>query len=194
MDVQSLFGIVAGIVAFATFPIYILSIVRGSTRPSRVTWWILGLSGSLLAASYYASGARDTTWIAIAYAIGYFSIAIFSLRYGYGTWTKMDTVLLTLALVSGGLWWFLDSPLIALYGTIVIDILGIAPTIYKTYREPQTESRTAWFLDFIAAVFALLAVEQWTFNIAVYPVYLLLTNCIILLLILRKHYSWRLNR
>lgn len=194
MDLHGIFGLTAAAVALAAFPVYIHSIIKGRTRPSRVTWWILGLSGTLLAASYYASGARDTAWIAIAYAAGYIVVALLSLQYGHSKWTLTDSVCLALALLSGGLWWLLDNPLIALYVNVGIDVLGILPTMYKTYRKPSTESRTAWLMDVVAAVFALLAIEEWTFAIALYPVYLLLTNCVILILILRKQHSWRLNR
>ena len=186
MNLHEIFGIIAGLIALATYPIYIQSIVTGTTRPSRVTWWILGLSGTLLAASYYASGARDTMWIASVYAIGYFVIAMFSLRYGHGTWTKMDTLLLALALASAGLWWLLNNPLIALYVNIGIDVFGIAPTIYKTYREPTTESRAAWFVDVLAAACAMLAISRWTVAIVLFPVYLFVTNGLILLLSFRN--------
>ena len=194
MEVHALFGIMAGVIALAAFPVYIHDVVRGKTRPNRATWLILTLSGFILAASYYASGARDTLWISLAYPLGFLAIAILSFKYGEKKWYRFDTVCLVLAVASAALWWFLQTPLVTLFINVGIDFLGILPTIYKTYRKPSTESRSAWILDVIASVFALLAVAQWTFSIAFYPVYLLITNCIIVILILRKKHSWRLNR
>ena len=189
MNFHALFGIIAAVIAFTAYPVYIFSIVKGTTRPDRVTWWILSLSCFLLAASYYASGARDTVWIALAYAFGDVVIAIFSIWYGDGQWDFMDKICLVLAVVAAGLWWLLGSPLVAFLISMGIDFLGIVPTIYKTYNKPSTESATAWIMDSIASVFSVLAIEKLTFAVVIYPVYLLLTNCILAFLTLqRKHF------
>src|SRR4051812_29601118 len=105
MSLYDLFGITAGVLAFAAYPVYILDIFNKGARPNRATWWILSLSSLILAASYYASGARSTLWIALGYAVGNFTIAFFSLRYGYGKWNTLDRICLLAAIASALLWW-----------------------------------------------------------------------------------------
>lgn len=183
---QALFGIAAGVLSFAAYPVYILDIFRGKTKPSKTTWWILALLNMALAASYYASGARDTIWIPVSYSIGFLTIAFLSLRYGAGSWGRMDIVCLVGAVVSIALWFLLGSAEIALYLIILTDLLGLAPTIYKAYKEPATESRASWTIATIASALNIAAVESWTFAIYLYPVYVLVTNGLILSFILRK--------
>src|SRR6185295_9111437 len=121
-DFHQFFGILAGVVALLAFPVYIAGIVRGKTRPNRSTWWVLCLSGFLLAGSYYASGARDTVWIALAYACGYLIIAIFSLTHGDGgKWNLMDKICFFVSIFALFIWWFLKSPLLAFLLYVAID-------------------------------------------------------------------------
>ena len=182
---QAFLGQLAGILALLAYPVYIRGITAGKTRPNRATWWILTLAASVLAASYYAEGARDTMWIAVAYIFGNLAIAVLSLRYGYGSWTRADKACLAAAIGSAILWWFLDAPGVALSATIVIDFFGILPTVYKSYNKPSTESAAAWFIDGISSIINMFAIGTWTFAIAAYPLYLLVTNCLIAYLVLR---------
>ncbi len=63
MTFHAVLGIIAGVLAFGVNPLYVIDIVRGKTKPSRVTWWVLALLNGLLVFSYFSSGARDTIWI-----------------------------------------------------------------------------------------------------------------------------------
>ncbi len=193
MTFQALLGIVSGILALGAYPIYIHGIFRGSVRPNRATWWILALASTILAASYFAEGARNTMWVALAYVLGNLAIAILSVKYGDGEWSALDKLCLFAALASAALWVVLDEPFIALMVNIGIDFIGIVPTIYKSYRKPHTESRPAWSIDVVAGVLALLAIETPTFSIIIYPAYLTLVNSIIAALIFKDRHTRRSN-
>lgn len=194
MSFHEWFGIAAGVLAFAAYPVYIRDILKRGTQPNRATWWILTLSSTILAASYYASGARSTIWIALAYVMGNLTIAFFSLRYGDGKLTIFDRVCLIVAIGSVFLWLASGSPLYALVINIFIDFLGLLPTIYKTYAKPSSESRRAWLMDAVASIFAVLAIEQWTIILALYPTYLLIANFFIAELSLRTKRRIRQRR
>lgn len=185
LSIFTLFGIAAGVLSFVAFPIYVLDIIKGTTKPSKVTWWILSFLNALLAASYYASGARDTIWIPISYTIGFGIIAILSIKYGEGSWTKLDFVFLLGAIASGILWLFL-SPEVALFAIILVDFFGLAPTILKAYTKPETESRRAWVVAVAASLLNVLAIGMWDPVIASYPIYVFVTNAVIVLFLFRK--------
>ena len=186
MTMYALFGIAAGVLAFVAYPIYIRDILHGNTKPSRVTWWILTISNALLVASYYASGARDTIWIPVSYSIGFFSIAILSLKYGEGRWTILDYACLTGAIASALAWALFDSAETALFMIIAVDFFGLVPTIYKSYLRPWTENRTAWIIAAVASLLNIFAIESWTFIISTYPVYVLLTNGLVAYFLIRS--------
>ena len=181
-------GITAGILAFSACPIYLSAILAGKTRPDRVTWWILALVSGMIAASYYASGARDTIWLPVGYTASFLVIALFSLKYGEGPFRLhwLDRLSLIGSLTSAAVWWSLRSPVPALFMNICTEFIGLIPTMSKAYRRPWTENPTAWVISTVASVFNVLAIEQWTFIIASYPVYVLLTNTMIAYFIMQK--------
>jgi hypothetical protein len=183
LDVNVLAGRVAGLFSLAAFVPYILSTLRGRTKPNRATWWIWTVVGFLLAVSYYASGARHTLWVAVSYVLGPLITAILSLKFGVGGWTRLDRGCLLGAGAGTLLWWVSGSPLMALVINLVIDFLGALPTMSKAYADPGGEDPWAWSLFLLGNTLNLFAIEKWRFSIAVYPVYMFLLSALILLLL-----------
>lgn len=178
-------GVIAGILSFAAYALYIFSTLQGRTKPNRATWWILTLIGAMIAVSYYAGGARDTMWIALSYVLGPFIIAILSLKYGEGKWERLDKWCLAGALTSAVVWSFSRSAITILLINIFMDFIGLIPTIKKSYLRPAGEDRAAWTLESLAGILNIFAIERWVFAIAFYPLYLLIINGIITLLLYR---------
>ncbi len=190
MDIASfreIAGILAGVLAFTACPIYVRSILRGETRPDRATWWILSLGAFILTASYWSAGARETIWIPLAYCVCYLVAAILSVFYGAGkpTLSMFDKVCLAGALASAALWWFTDNPVIALSLQMIMEMFGLIPTIEKTFRYPTSESALAWGIATVASIVNLFAIGDWTFAIAAYPLFVLLTNALMSMLTIR---------
>lgn len=179
-------GWVAGLIEIAAIARYVHAIFRGNARPNRATWWILTLVGFLVAGSYYATGARHTMWVPLAYAIGPLFVAILSLKYGEGGWTRFDRTCVVAAMLSTALWVISDSPTLALLLFLSIDLAGLLPTMRKSYFDPASEDAPAWWLSFIAGLFNLAAVERWEFGIAVYPLYIAAGNGVIACLLLPR--------
>jgi hypothetical protein len=184
-------GIIAGIISFAAYLIYVISIFRGETKPSRSTWWILTLVGVLIFATSFAIGATESMWIQIVYIVGPLFIAILSLSSKYGYKTKLllvDKISLVGAIVCGAIWIFFNSPFIAFLGGIVVDFIGLIPTIQKSYVDPEKENPFAWSIETIASLINALGIGAW-FTLEdknwIYALYFLLINGTISLLLLR---------
>jgi len=192
-DIAVVAGKVAGIVSLIAFIPYILAILRGETKPNRATWWIWTIVGFMLGASYFSSGAKHTIWVPVSYIIGPFTVAILSIKYGEGGWTRFDRYCLFGTGMSVILWWIFSSPLIALLINLFIDFLGALPTIRKAYHKPESENHIAWILFFGGNIINLFAVEKWTFTIAVYPIFMFLLSGLIAITILIQRNKKRDN-
>lgn len=181
MTIQALFGIVAGILSVITSVVYIRSIFKGETKPDRVTWWVLGFVSAMIAASYWASGARETIWLPVAYAGSFLIVAVLSLKYGEGPvyLNTLDRVSLGGAFASAIVWWSFKSPVPALFMNILTEFIGLVPTINKSYQRPWTESKISWVLATVASLLNVLAIGEWTIAIALYPIYVFVTNAFI---------------
>jgi hypothetical protein len=185
-DVQKAAGIAAGILSLAGVVFYIVSISRSGIRPNRATWFIWTLVDSLLVASYYTSGARDTIWLPLSYAVTALVVAFISLTKGEGGWTTFDRACLIgtgIALVP---WLILKNPLATHMLTVLLSFSGALPTLNKL-RLGGKEDRLAWVLLFAGGVANVAAVERWTLAIATYPVYVFLCDGAILLLAWRNY-------
>lgn len=180
-----LFGQVAGAVSFTAYLLYITTTILGRTKPNRATWWILSLVGFMIAVSYYAGGARETMWVAVSYIAGPLIIAILSLWYGEGKWETLDKICLTGAIISAIIWYFSSSAIIVLSINLLMDFLGLIPTIKKSYLRPNGEDRTAWTLESFAGILNMFAIGTFTFAIILYPLYLLIMNVFVTLLLYR---------
>jgi len=176
----ALIGQMAGVLSFIAYIWYAVDTIRGRIRPNRATWWILTLVGVMIAASYYAEGARDTMWIAWSYVAGPFMLAVLSLKYGEGTWEGLDKLCFAGAVISAAIWSFSFSlARVVLLINILMDFLGLLPTIKKSYLRPKSEGKGPWTIETAAGAINLFAIGTWTFSIAFYPLYLLAINGII---------------
>lgn len=185
-DIQGTLGIVAGIIAFFAYILYIVSIIKGESKPNRTTWFIWTFMGLVLALSYYFSGAKNTIWVPFVEFVGPLLIAILSIKYGEGGLTdKTDLVCLAGVFISLLLWIIFDSPIVALVINLIIDAFALIPTIKKSYLRPQGEDFWAWFGTGAADTINLFAIERFTFGVVVYPVYMLISDIIIITLLAR---------
>ncbi len=175
-ETARLFGLTAGIISFFAYLIYIISIFRGKTRPNRATWWILTFVGIVTGLSYYFSGAVDTIWVPIADIFGIFIIAVLSIKFGEGGTSKFDISCFIVSVIGLILWYIFKSPVVALILNLLMDFVGILPTIKKSYLEPTGESKISWAMTFIGNVLNFGAVTSTTFGILLYPIYMSITS------------------
>jgi len=184
-DVKVVLGIIAGVIAFSAYIVYIISIFQGRSKPNRATWWIWAFMGLVLALSYQFSGAINTIWVPYVEFLGPLSIAILSVKYGEGGLNnKTDLVCLFGAIVSIILWIIFNNPVVALITNLAIDSFAIIPTIKKSYLRPEGEDFWAWFGTGLADTLNMFAVERFTFAILIYPIYMLVSDLIIILILL----------
>lgn len=189
LSFYTIVGITAGILSFASFVLYYISILRKKTTPNRATWFILTIVGILIYSSYYTLGARDTSWVALSYILGPFIAFVLSIKYGEGGWTTFDRWCLFGSGISLIFWFLSGYSLAILLINILIDLLGILPTVKKSYERPGSEESLPWFFTFISSILNVIAIETWDFNIWIYPIYMILINGMIATLLYFPNYG-----
>lgn len=193
MHHSALIGQLAGLVAISTLVPYVRSIFKGITKPNRATWLIWACVQTVLLASYHSSGATTTIWLAASFTAIPIIVFLLSIKYGVGGYKGLDIFCLTGAAIGLLLWKLTDSPELTLYINIFVDFLGFLPTIKKTYLQPGTEDTLAWAVGTLATILNVFALTTWELKIAVYPVYLLITNMTVTILATGKLQE-RLNK
>ena len=187
---QALIGKLAGVIAAGAFVPYIISILKGKTKPQRATFAIWSAVSIVGLVSYIASGATDTIWVIWAYTILGFIVFLLSFKYGTGGFNKLDVICLVGAGMGIVLWIWTNNPGYALYISIFCELLGWMPTFKKMYIDPESEDLLAWSIALFAASLNVIAITSWKPDIAIYPLYIVITDlaAVTILLARRKHY------
>ena len=176
----------AGILYVVAFVPYVVSILHGKTKPSRMTWMIWSLLNVITLSSYVSLGARNTLWMTGATTVGAFSVFLLSLRYGEGMRSRRDLWLLAGAAITALIWLLSGQPIAAQLSSLVLLVLGAIPTILIVYRTPERESRLTWSLFTLSCIVNLFSIERWTLGIIAGPVVSLSVDGIIMLLLFRR--------
>ena len=180
-----LWGLSAGLLSLSAYLLYARSIISLRSQPSLVTWGIWSVLLSLTAASYFAVGAHETFWFAAGNALGAILCGAVAFKTGRWIWTPLDLVALSGAALGIGIWAYTNSPFAALLAFIVADFMGAVPTLYKAAKKPLTEELFPWGITAVASALSLLAISSWSLQIAIYPLYMVVTNLSIFALLLR---------
>jgi lipid-A-disaccharide synthase-like uncharacterized protein len=193
IDIKFVIGILAGIISSIAYIIYFYSILKGESKPSRVTWWIWTFMGGVLALSYYFSGARDTIWAPIVEFIGPLITALLAIKYGEGgIEDKADIICFAGGVLSIILWAVSGSPELALFTNLAVDTFAIIPTVKKSFLRPHEESLPAWAGTGLGDFINLLASDRLILAIIIYPAWMLFDDLVILIsLILGKQRNKR---
>lgn len=164
--------------------VYAKAILKGRAKPHRTTRFVLLVITSLATASLFAQHDTVAIWLAGVSALQAILLFILSIHHGMGGWAKVDVLCLLVALAGIVLWQTTKEPALALYASIAADFTGMVPAIIKTYKYPHTEIWSFFLLDFFAAIFSLLALKAWTVHEFSYPLYIMVINSIMVLLII----------
>lgn len=179
------FIFLSSLLAFISPLIYAKAILKGQARPHRTTRFILLLITSLATASLFAQQDTVAVWLAGVSTLQAILLFILSINHGMGGWAKIDVLCLLLALAGIALWQITKEPSLALYAAITSDFTGMVPAIIKTFKYPKTEIWSFFLLDVFAAIFSLLALKAWTLQASSYPLYIMIINSIMVILVIR---------
>lgn len=182
---QPAFIFISSILALISPLVYAKAILKGEAKPHRTTRFVLLLITSLVTASLFAQQNTVAIWLAGISTLQSILIFILSINYGMGGWSKIDIMCLLIAMSGIFMWQTTSNPALALYASIAADFTGMIPALVKTYRFPKTEVWSFYLLDVFAAIFTLSALKIWTVQEYFYPMYVMLINLIMVLLVIR---------
>lgn len=161
---------------FLAAPPYVIDTLSGRTKPERTTWLIWSVLGVIAFIGQLLLGA---TW-SLAFTgfdtAGCIFVLLLSIRYGVGGWTTSDRLALAAAVVGVAIAVAARSPLIAVLGVMLADVAGTVLTVYKAYKQPETETTFSWLLMGTGALCGVFSVRSWSFGLLAYPVYLTIVN------------------
>ncbi|NDE68250.1 hypothetical protein EB052_01445 [bacterium] len=184
-------GFISGVFLIAGYLPYVYEVLKKTTRPSRVSWFIWSLSTVIILIGVASTGTHEAIWVPVADAVGCFVIFILSIFLGVGGWSRTDKISLVICAVSIFTIWKTGDTLLALIMNLLIYASGYIPTIKKSLIDPRSESLSAWTFFLVGVLLNLITVAISTdrgFAVWLYPVVLVSTVGTLYLVLMRRFF------
>ncbi len=190
----AIFGYISALLSILMVVPYIRDIFLLKTKPERASWFIWTVLGFIAFFSQLAKGATDSLWLTAGQTLAVLIIVILSIKYGAGGFTKRDIRALIAAGIGLILWYITNEAAWALFFVIAIDSIGTLLTAVKAYEDPESETFSTWIMSGTSGIFGALAVGVLNPVLLAYPLYLVVANYLIVVMILLGKRKLRLNQ
>ncbi|MGO8672923.1 MAG: hypothetical protein ACLQVD_16375 [Capsulimonadaceae bacterium] len=137
---KELFGLFSALATVIGAVPYIVSTVRGQTRPHLFTWLVWTLLTGIIFFIQVATNAGPGSW-----AIGLTALTCainvpLSIRYGESRGTVTDRIALAVSIISVIVWRAMNDPTVSAVMITAIDVVAFYPTVRKTFSKPYEEN------------------------------------------------------
>lgn len=177
---------------------YIVSTIKGTVKPNRVTWLLWSVSPMIATAAALSTGI---TWsILPVFMSGFMPFLVFLSSFlnkkSYWKVGAVDICCGVLSLIALAIWAMTKEPNMAVLLSILSDALAALPTYIKIWKSPQTERAYFYLGGLFSATTSLIAAPNHHFSTIAFAVYLVcLDGSLMLFIILCNHIrKRRLNR
>lgn len=172
------FVIVGALISFGAVSVYIRDTIRGRTQPNRVTWLLWGFAPMLaFAAELQAHVGLGSL---MTFTVGFNPLLVLAASFvnPNASWTigRFDYVCGALSIMGTIGWLLTQNPNIALIASIAADALAALPTVRKAIISPRSESRVVYLGGIVNSAITLLAARRHDAAHIAFPIYILLIN------------------
>ena len=163
---------------------YAWAIYKRKLKHPVVSTWLLWLGiGMLLFVASFQAGAKWSTTL-LPILMGVINPAIIvtlSIRYGKYKWTKIDTTCVIVCVVTVIVWQTTNSFVLGIVGGVLADVVASIPQVIKNWKDPKDEQVFSWATFCFASSLNILAIETWTIDHWLFPIYMTLMSSVLLL-------------
>ncbi len=186
-EIKAIFGILSSLVVVIGGIPYLVDIHKKRVHPHVLSWIGWAFITALGASAMLAEGSTWAVAILLANTLLCVSISVYAVIKKVGVWSTgiHDFIFFGLGILGLVLWQTLDLPILAIVCAILADLFFGLPTIIKTFKDPASETIFVWLTASVSGLLSLFAVRNFMFAEAGYPLYLLIYDTIMLLLVLR---------
>ncbi|HYD35207.1 MAG TPA: hypothetical protein VD999_04025 [Vitreimonas sp.] len=184
---KEILGLLATAIALAGYIPYFRDIWAGRTKPHAFSWLVWGILTAIGFFSQISDGAGPGAWVTGFTALVCVFIFSAALKNGRKDITALDWMSLVGAIFALICWWVTKTAFLSVLLISLIDLLGLVPTVRKSYYKPYEETLITYVLSGFKFVLAIAALEKMSFITAFYPASLIFSNFFfVTLLVIRR--------
>ena len=183
-----------GLVSLSGVP-YIRALMAGRVRPRLVSWVLWTVIAGITTLAALQEGQVPSALVSMVAVVTCGTIVALGWRQGSKSMTKLDIVCAIGAVVGIGVFVGAHDPLLALAVSLVVDAVAFVPTFVHGWRDPEEESLRSFVyatLGQAGTVAAALSVGAALTGL-LYPVYALVFNGAMVVILLTARTPWRSN-
>lgn len=172
---------------------YIKDTVKGKTKPNRITWLMWSIAPIIATVAALSEGVTWTIIPTFMAGFGPLLVFIFSFvnKKSYWKLSKFDYICGAFSVLALILWAVTSKASVAIFFSILSDLTASIPTLVKAWKQPETESTAPFSAGIFAQFTAAFAMKSWSFAEIAFPIYLVLINIILILIIIRKKLTFK---
>ena len=149
---------------------YVVSTLRGTTRPHVFSWVAWALTTTVVFFAQLQGRGGIGAWPTGVSALLTAFIAVLAwLKRGDVAISRSDGVFFLASLSSLPLWYLTSDPLWAIVILTTVDVLGFGPTIRKAYHAPHSEPPVFYAIFALRNLTAILALEHHSLTTVLFP-------------------------
>ena len=184
---KEILGLLAVALTFVAFIPYIVSTLRGKTKPHVFSWLIWGVATAVVFLAQLADGAGVGAWsIGLSGLLTLYIAFLAYRRRADHSVTKLDWLFFIAAMTSLPLWYFTRDPLWAVIILTTVDTLGFGPTFIKAYRKPYEEQLFLYWVMTLRNLISIPALEHYSWTTILFPAVLSVTCAIFIVFVLLR--------
>jgi len=185
---KNIIGIIAIVLTFIAYAPYFRDLLKGKTKPHIFSWFIWAIVTSIIYALQVSAGAGLGSLVTLAVAVISLLIFILGFKNGNKNIKKIDIVFLVLALLAIPLWLVIDQPVLSIILLSIIDMLGFAPTVRKSWDDPYSETLSLYTITTFRHGLSIFALANYNIVTLLFPTTWVIANALfsIMLIVRRK--------
>lgn len=173
---KSVLGCVSIFIGFIAYFIYFKNIFRGKTKPHAFSWSIWGTINAIAFAAQLVKGGGAGSWSTAVTALVCFGISALAFHFGNKIFSHYDWACLAGAFLALLLWILTKDPTASVILLSITDVLGAIPTLRKGYLKPHEDTASAFALNALKFVVAIVALGSYSIATWLFPLTVIVMN------------------
>jgi len=166
---------------------YIIDILRHRSKPNIVTWLVWTILTGIACAAAFAGHETHTALFTLGSTFGTAAIVLLGIRHGIAKFSLFDICCLLGALAGLVLWQVFNSPTIGIVVPVIIDFVGLLPTLKHSWQRPHEETWLTYFIDIVAPLFTIASLNHFNTVSLLYPAYIFFADLAVLWVLAIRH-------
>jgi D-alanyl-lipoteichoic acid acyltransferase DltB (MBOAT superfamily) len=175
----------AALAAVSTIP-YLIDVVRRKTKPNIVTWLTWTMLTVIAGSAALVAGEPKTAIFLCGNSVCTGLVVLLGLKYGTTKFSRFDILCQCGAILSLVLWLVFKSPTVGIVVPLIIDFVGLLPTLRHSWQRPDEETWQSFLIGVAAPALTILSLTHYNIASLVFPLYLFLADGALVLVIVYR--------